>query len=89
MGSAPAERRLNKPFSVRSAKPRHNNGHNEVLTKEGIWRFTMQLLLPIHIAAGGLAIVLGAVALGLRNDPTDPRPLPVLVRHDSLKETIQ
>src|SRR5689334_13454844 len=31
---------------------------------------TMQLLLPIHIAAGGLAIVLGAVALAVKKGGT-------------------
>lgn len=34
----------------------------------------MQLLLPIHIAAGGLAIVLGAVALAVKKGGDSPSP---------------
>jgi hypothetical protein len=62
-------------------------------------------LLPIHIAAGGLAIVLGAVALLVKKGGAihrlllfgamfywlwrvrRRRPLPVLIRHDSMPLT--
>src|SRR5687767_15031574 len=53
----PAEPALNTPFSVRSATSRHHGR-------------TMHMLLPIHIAAGGLAIVLGFVALFVRKGGT-------------------
>ena len=32
------------------------------------------MLLPIHIAAGGLAIILGAVALSVKKGGTHPPP---------------
>jgi len=48
---------LNGLFSVRSAKPRHDGR-------------TMNILLPVHIAAGGAAIVLGAVALLVKKGGT-------------------
>ena len=38
------------------------------------------MLLPIHIAAGGLAIVLGAVALSVKKGGTHPPPQRVAVR---------
>jgi hypothetical protein len=46
----PAERPLNRPFRICSATFRHHGR-------------TMHMLLPIHVAAGALAVVLGFAAL--------------------------
>src|SRR5215213_8140521 len=53
----PAERPLNRPFRSRSATSRHHGR-------------TMHMLLPIHIAAGALAVVLGFTALFVKKGGT-------------------